>query len=177
VAEIQRRVVKQSKRNAIYRVFKLRGDKCRISTWKLELDKALRAFNVRSVRFVYSPLNVLLQTELSIHTHLVVSDVRRDVVNTQAMVSDVRCDISKTNAIVSAGATNTNTALANMHNVILQGVANTEVIISKLQGDVSGAQGTVSSVQGPLVENKEERDLSVSNARIPPLTKCMLITS
>ncbi|KAF9780524.1 hypothetical protein BJ322DRAFT_297207 [Thelephora terrestris] len=93
------------------------------------------------------------------------------------MVSDVRCDISKTNAIVSAGATNTHTALANMHNVILQGVANTEVIISKLQNNVSGAPGTVSSVQGPLVENKEERDSSAQTSILgesppPPPRAC-----
>ena len=148
MAEIQRRVVKLGKQNAIYRFFKLRSDRRRIAAWKLALDRALRVFNVRFIGCIYSPLNVRLQTELAIHTHVTVADVRHGVGNTQAMVSDVQCEILRSNAIMSDGVTSTHAALANLQNDVRQGITNTQVIISTLQGNGPAAQHTISSAPG-----------------------------
>ena len=49
VADIQRKLVKWGKRNAISRRFHVRDDEKMIATWGLDLDKILQVFNVRSV--------------------------------------------------------------------------------------------------------------------------------
>ena len=49
VAEIQNKVVKQSGRNAVSRLFHARDDKETIGAWKSELNRILVIFNVRSV--------------------------------------------------------------------------------------------------------------------------------
>ena len=49
VAEIQNKVVKQSGRNAVSRLFHARNDKETIGAWKSELDGILVVFNVCSV--------------------------------------------------------------------------------------------------------------------------------
>ena len=51
VAEIQRNIIKRSKRNAISRRYHAKDDKEAIAAWKLDLDGILRVFHVRSVTF------------------------------------------------------------------------------------------------------------------------------
>jgi hypothetical protein len=51
VAEIQRKVIKQSGRNAVSRLLHAKSDKETIAGWKLELNRILQVFNVRSVVF------------------------------------------------------------------------------------------------------------------------------
>ena len=50
VAEIQNKVVKQSGRNAVSRLFHARNDKEALGAWKSELNRILVVFNVRSMR-------------------------------------------------------------------------------------------------------------------------------
>ena len=52
MAEIQRKVIKQGKRNAVSRVLHATGDKEKIGAWKVDLSKILQVFNVRSIAFV-----------------------------------------------------------------------------------------------------------------------------
>ena len=52
MAEIQRKVIKQSKRNAVSRIIHAANDKDAIAAWKLDLNRILQVFNVRSVTFV-----------------------------------------------------------------------------------------------------------------------------
>ena len=89
MAEIRRRVAKQSKRNTVSRLIHAKNDKEAVAGWKSDLNSILHIFNVRSATFVRQLLIVHLQTELVINTNVVVSDVHRGVVNTHAIVSDI----------------------------------------------------------------------------------------
>ena len=50
--EIQRNIVKWDKRNTISRHFHSKDDKKAIAAWRLDLDRILHVFNVRSVTSV-----------------------------------------------------------------------------------------------------------------------------
>ena len=51
VAEIQRKAMKQSERNAVSRLFHAKYNKEKIVAWKLDLNRILHVFNVRSMLF------------------------------------------------------------------------------------------------------------------------------
>ena len=83
MAEIQRKVIKLDKRNTVSRLFHSKDDKKAIAAWGLDLNRILHVFNVSSITFLRQSLvTVRFQTELALNTHVVVSDVRRDVANT-----------------------------------------------------------------------------------------------
>ena len=88
VAEIQGKVTKQSKRNPAARLFHAKSDKDTIAAWRLELNRILHVFNVRSFSSSLPSLTVRFQTELAINTHVVVS-------NTYNLVSDIQHTIAK----------------------------------------------------------------------------------
>jgi len=48
VADIQKKVVKWAKRNPVSRHFNAKKDKETITAWRMDLDKILQVFNVRS---------------------------------------------------------------------------------------------------------------------------------
>jgi len=79
VVEIQRKVIKQSGRNAVSRLFNAKNDKEKIAGWKTELNRILLVFNVRLITLASLPLIVSIQTELVVNTHVAVSDIRYDV--------------------------------------------------------------------------------------------------
>jgi len=102
IAEIQRKTTKQGERNAVSRFFHATSDKETIAGWRLDLDRILNVFNVRSVVFVWPLLTINFQTELVLNTHvavtnthILVSDVHRDVLDTRAMVSDIHRGVIK----------------------------------------------------------------------------------
>ena len=80
VAEIQRKVIKRSGRNAVSRLVHAKNDKEKITAWRLELNRIL---NVRLVIFVWFPLIVPFQTELAINAHTMLTDIHRTVVTGQ----------------------------------------------------------------------------------------------
>jgi len=88
VAEIQRKAIKYSKRNAVSQLFHAKNDKETIASWKVELNMILQVFNVCSAVPVRSSLTVRFQTELAINTH-------HNVVNTRAMVSEMHRNMLK----------------------------------------------------------------------------------
>ena len=49
VAEIRRKVIKQSKRNAVSRLIHAKNDKEKIAGWKLDLNRFLHVFNVCAI--------------------------------------------------------------------------------------------------------------------------------
>ena len=49
VAEIQRDVIKQGKRNVVYRALRAKANKDKIASWKKHLLWVLNVFNVRSI--------------------------------------------------------------------------------------------------------------------------------
>ena len=86
--EIQRKVTKQSRRNAVSRLVHARNDKDTITAWKLDLGRILQVFSVRSVIVcTWWPLIAPFQTELIISVHVTVTDMRRDVLNIQGEIS------------------------------------------------------------------------------------------
>jgi hypothetical protein len=95
VAEIQRKVIKRSGRNAVSRLFRAKNDKETIAAWKLDLDRILQVFNVGSVLSAWLLLTINFQTELAVNMHVTVSDIRHDVANTHTVVSGIRDDVSK----------------------------------------------------------------------------------
>ena len=54
VAGIQRNIIKQGKRNAISRHFHAQNDQEMIAGWRLDLNRILQVFNVRSTSFLYN---------------------------------------------------------------------------------------------------------------------------
>ena len=88
MGEIQRNVIKQGKRNVISRHLNARNDKDKIAGWKLDLNRILHVFNVRSVISVWLLLTVDHQVELVINIHV-------DVSNTRTMVSDIHRTVVK----------------------------------------------------------------------------------
>ena len=88
MGEIQRKVIKQSKRNAFARLLHAKNDKETITGWKSELNRILHVFTVRSVIFPRSSLIVNFQAELVMTTHVTVSD-------THTIVSNIRDDVAK----------------------------------------------------------------------------------
>ena len=70
-------------------MFHAKNDKETIATWRLDLNRILHVFNVRSVTAEWALLTVTFQTELAINTSAAVSDVHRDVSTTKTIVSDI----------------------------------------------------------------------------------------
>ena len=58
-------------------------------------------FNVRFVVFVWLLLTINFQTELAINTHVTVSNIHQDVMDSRTLVSDVQRGVLNTHAIVS----------------------------------------------------------------------------
>ena len=57
MTQIQRRIVKQSGRNTVSRLFNAKADKETIAAWKLELGAVLQIFNVCPVTFTQAVAN------------------------------------------------------------------------------------------------------------------------
>jgi hypothetical protein len=111
VAEIHRKVVKQGKRNAVYRFILAKGDKEKIASWKQDLIRLLHVFNVRSTNWLgIRELTRSLQTELAIDTNM-------RVTNTQTMVADAQALAADTHTTVA----DTQTMVADMHRKVMTG--------------------------------------------------------
>ena len=76
---IQKKGVQQGKRNVVSRLFHAKDDKEKIAAWKLDLNQILHVFNVCSVTFTWLLLITPFQTELSLNTHVAVSDICQDM--------------------------------------------------------------------------------------------------
>jgi hypothetical protein len=93
VAKIQGDVVKQGKRNALYRFVLPKTDKDRIAAWKQDFMRVLHVFNVRSIGFVgHSYVNSAapFQTELAIDTNMTVTDTKTIVTDTKTMMTETK---------------------------------------------------------------------------------------
>ena len=79
MAEIQGDVTKYLERSTGSRLFHAKNDAGTIGAWKLNLNRTLHIFNVRSVCFTRPSLTVPFQTELAMNNHVTTSDIHRDV--------------------------------------------------------------------------------------------------
>ena len=120
VAQIQRKAIKHSKRNAVSRLFHAKNDKETIASWKADLNKILHVFNVCSIVSVWLSLTVRSQTELAINTHVIVSDVRHGVVNTHTMISEIHCNMLKS----QEGTDDQHRLVSDIHNLFCHRVTN-----------------------------------------------------
>jgi hypothetical protein len=113
VTKIQRKVVKQRKRNAFYRFFVSKTDKDKIAGWKQDFIRILQVFNVRSIGSVghsFANLAAPFQTELAIDTNMAVTDTKTIVTDTKTIATDTKTIAMDTNTVV----TDTQTMLRNV---------------------------------------------------------------
>ena len=80
VADIQKNIIKRGKRNGVSRMLHAKNDKETIATWRLELNRILQVFSVRSITVPWPPLTDPFQTELALNTSVAVSDIHRILV-------------------------------------------------------------------------------------------------
>ncbi|KAF9792102.1 hypothetical protein BJ322DRAFT_1102626 [Thelephora terrestris] len=105
VAEIERSVKKQSKRNAASRLFHAKNDKDKIAGWSSDLNKILQIFNTE----------LAIDTNVTASgTHKIVSDTQNVVLDTRDVVSDTQDVVSDTRNIVSG----TQNIVSETHDVV-----------------------------------------------------------
>ena len=137
MAQIQRSAVEPDKRNFISRIFNAKKDKDTIAAWRSELDRIVHVFEVRSaLHSLHALLMVHLQTELAIHTHSAVSDVREDVGDIRVDVGDIRedvgdirggvVDIREGVVDIREDVANTRELVSDMHRTMLKGQEGTD---------------------------------------------------
>lgn len=97
----------RGQRNAISRRYHAKDDKEAIATWKLDLSRIHRVFNVRSITSVRRSLTFRLQVELR--------------VNARGTGSDTRQDSSTNKNAVESGAAKTHAVVPNIHCKKLKG--------------------------------------------------------
>ena len=82
-------LVELKERNPVSRVFHAKSDGDAIAGWRMDLNRILHIFNVRSaVPSPHIPFTHF-QTELALDTHVVALDIRQDVARTHGLVSDI----------------------------------------------------------------------------------------
>ena len=101
MAEIQRNIIKQGKRNVISRHVHAKNDKDKIAAWKSNLARILQVFNVRFIVSVRLLLTRDSQTELAINTHVAVSELGQNVTSTYVIVSELGQNVTSTHTMVS----------------------------------------------------------------------------
>ena len=67
-----------------------------IATWRLDLDRILRVFNVGSTSFAWLSLTPFPQTEPATNTHVVVSNIHRNTLKSRAGTSSQNSTVSGT---------------------------------------------------------------------------------
>ena len=118
MAQIQRSAVEPDKRNYVSRIFNPKKDKDAVAAWRSELDRIVHVFEVRSpLHSLPALLIVHLQTELAIHTHLAVSDVREDVGDIRVDVGDIRGGVVD----IREDVANTRELVSDIHRTMLKG--------------------------------------------------------
>ena len=120
LAEIQRKVDKQGKRNVVVRLVHAKDDKDKIAAWKQDLVRVLNIFTVRSITsvgYLRTNLTVPFQAELTIDTNMTVADAHAVVTHTHTVVGNTHMVVKDTHAVVS----DAHTMIADIHRNVLAG--------------------------------------------------------
>jgi hypothetical protein len=118
VAEIERKIIEQGKKNPVSRFFHAKSDKEMIATWKSDLNRILHVFTVCSLSEFFGSRQLLhLQTELAVTTHIVVTDTHLKVTDTQVVVEHTHTTVTETKIV----AEDTHTMVADIHRTVLAG--------------------------------------------------------
>ena len=90
VSEVQKNITeRRGKRRVISRRLHAKDDKEAIAAWKLDLDKILHTFNVRSTTSVRPSLDLCFQAELGTNQHTTVSGTQQNAANTHTIIPTV----------------------------------------------------------------------------------------
>jgi hypothetical protein len=90
VSKIERKIVERGKRRATSRLLYGKNfDEETIATWRLDLKRILRVFEVRYVTFICPLLTFRFQTELKMNTHVIVPDTPYGVPNSATITPDI----------------------------------------------------------------------------------------
>jgi len=177
--EIQGKIVKWGKRNAISQFLHTKNDEKMIATWRLELTRILQVFNVCPVHSVRSLLTFHFQAQPVMNPPATISDVRHDVANAHAIVSDVHHDSSQADnktPDVRRDGSNTLAVISGVRH----DVAGASHIVSEVRSDVVNTQNTVSGIHRNALKTREGKDGQNPTVRITralPFTEWQLIAA
>jgi len=157
VTEIQEKIVKWGKRNAISQFLHTKNDEKMIATWRLELTRILQVFNVCPVHSIRSLLTFRCQTKLVINSPATVSDIHHDVANAHAIDPDVHRGSSHADNKTPDVRRDGSNALAVISGV-RHDVAGASHIVSKVRSDVVKTQNTVSGIHHNALKTREGKD-------------------
>ena len=101
MAEIRRKIIEHSKRNVISRCLHAKGDKGKIAAWRVDLEKIVRNFNVRSIVTVWRWLTLDSQTALAINTNVIVAETNVIVSNMNRIIVEGQGGNSSRDPMVS----------------------------------------------------------------------------
>ena len=164
--EIQRHIIKWSKRNAISRRYHAKDDKEAIVSWRSDLDGILHVFNVCFVMPARRFLTFHIQIELGINERATVSDTHQDAANKHTTASDVHSDTSNAKVIVPG---------------VRREVSNTSPIVSGVRSDISSTPTVVSDIHRNKLKSRDgvdDRNQAVSTTRTLSVTEQLtLITA
>ena len=155
VAEIEKDITKQGRRNPTSRFFHPKSDGKKMTAWRGELNRILQIFNVRSVTLPLASLTICPQTELAIDTNAAISNTHNVVSGTQNIVSDTHNIVSSTHSITS-----------NIHDI----ASKTHHVASSTHHIASNTHAIVSDIHLVMVKRPEASDGgSLSASRQHPL--------
>ena len=155
VAEIEKDITKQGRRNPASRIFHPKSDKKKMAAWRGELNRILQIFNVRSVTLPLASLTICLQTELAIGMNATISKTHNLVSGTQNIVYDTHNIVSSTHTITS----NTQDIASETYHVA-----------SKTHDIASNTHDIVSDILRAMMKRPEASDggrLSASSHHLP----------
>ena len=143
MTEIQEKIVKWGKRNALSQFLHTKNDEKTIATWRLELTRVLQVFNVCPVHSIRSLLTFHFQDKLVINPPATVSDIRHDVADIHAIVSDVHRGSSHAD---------------NRTPDVRRDGSNTLAVISGVQSDVVNTRTIVSGIHHNALKTREGKN-------------------
>jgi nicotinate-nucleotide pyrophosphorylase len=138
--EIQRNIIRQGKRSSVTRLFR-GNDSEAVATWRLEFNKILRVFNVRSVTSAWSLLTSHFQTELVVDTRPTVSGTRHDVANIHTTASDAHHDTPDADNIVPD---------------VRHDVSSTHPIVPEVWSDIANTRTTAPDIRRDKSKSRED---------------------
>ena len=100
-SDIQKKAIKEIGRNYLSQLVHAKGDKDKIAAWRLELNRILQIFNVRSVVLTSSLLTTLFSDQVVLEHPRNSSDTNATASDTHAAVSYTRDDVSKVREEIS----------------------------------------------------------------------------
>ena len=165
MTEIQEKIVKWGKRNALSQFLHTKNDEKAIAIWRAELARILQVFDVCLDHPVRSLLTFHFQPQLVINPPATVSDIHHDVADAHAIVSDVHRGSSHTDnntPDVRRDGSNTLAVISGVHHDVM----GTDPIVSEVRSDVVSTRTTVSDIYRDTLKARGDKDGQNRTVRI-----------